>query len=288
MNKKISTVLFLMYSLLPASALEGDEKNNIPLQPLMQIEVKPVHDEDIQEPMQKGVAVRPMKICFLLGYPGSGKGTLAQSLDEQNYVNFSFGDFLRKEVKKGTDLGNTFKDKIEMRSVKEMTLMPEEHVRNFFKTKMKELILTQKNIILDGFPKTIEQAEFFDSFTKEEGIDVFVIFVNTDKKMLRERIFNRRTCDKCNRAYNLIYNPPKKKDTCDKCEEELVVRATDSLENTIKRENYFDKIMDPILSYYREKNLLIELNGNLPIEETCMEFHTILQRLGFPINTSKQ
>lgn len=222
------------------------------------------------------------RMAILLGYPGSGKGTLAQSLDPSRYVTFSFGDFLRSEVEKQTELGNNLKNEVEMKGVQKITLLPEDFIRQLFTKKIKELAQTGKHIVLDGYPKTPEQAIFLDNLLLKENIHLLPIYIKIDKTVLLDRILNRLICTNCSRVYNLKYNPPLLADVCDICSAKLRVRGTDSQENLEIRIKFFDEILEPLLSFYREESRLIEFDGNNPIEKTCTEFRRFLDNYSTP------
>lgn len=220
-----------------------------------------------------------IKVVTLLGYPGSGKGTLAQSLDPDRYIAFSFGDFLRGEVDKQTELGNTYKDEVEMKGIQKITLLPEDLVREIFTTKIKELIQTKKHIVLDGYPKTTEQAIFLDTLLAHEAVQLIPIHVKVDKTVLLDRILNRLVCPKCSKVYNLKYNPPSQPTICDNCSGKLRVRGTDSEDNLEIRIRFFDEILEPLFSFYQKEDRLIEFDGNLPIAETCSKFRQYLDNI---------
>ena len=227
-------------------------------------------------------ACETTRMAILLGYPGSGKGTLAQSLDPSRYVTFSFGDFLRSEVEKQTELGNNLKDEVEMKGIQKITLLPEDFIRQIFTKKIKELVQTGKHIVLDGYPKTPEQAIFLDTFLLNENIQLIPIYIKIDKAILLDRILNRLVCPKCSRVYNIKYNPPLLADVCDTCSAKLRVRGTDSQENLEIRIKFFDEILEPLLSFYREGSRLIEFDGNNPIEKTCLNFQYFLDNYSTP------
>lgn len=227
------------------------------------------------------IAKNHVKILVLLGYPGSGKGTLAQSLNREKFVFFSFGDFMRNEVRMKTDLGNLYKNEVEMKDIKEVTLLPEKLVEKIFEDKILDLAKDNSYIVLDGFPKTIEQAEFLTHLLKKKNIDPVYVYIEVEPSLLVNRIINRRICQNCNQIYNIIFNPPTQNDKCDSCAGNLIIRETDTNENIKKRIKFFDKIMLPLLEFYRSRSLLYEIDGNPPIKAVKDEFLKILIKSGY-------
>lgn len=193
-------------------------------------------------------------IIIMLGAPGTGKGTVAGILkDKLEIPQVSTGDIFRKHIKEGTELG-----KLAESYISKGDLVPDEVTIDLVKNRLEEPDV-QKGIILDGFPRTVNQAEKLDEILKEKGKKVdLVINLTTPEEEIIERIVNRRVCSnqECKAVYNIVLNPPKKEGICDKCGHELVQRKDDNAQTVKSRlENYF-KQTSPLVDYY-------EKSGNL-------------------------
>lgn len=193
-------------------------------------------------------------IIIMLGAPGTGKGTVAGILkDKLEIPQVSTGDIFRKHIKEGTELG-----KLAESYISKGDLVPDEVTIDLVKNRLEEPDV-QKGIILDGFPRTVNQAEKLDGILKEKGKKVdLVINLTTPEEEIIERIVNRRVCSnqECKAVYNIVLNPPKKEGICDKCGHELVQRKDDNAQTVKSRlKNYFEQT-SPLVDYY-------EKSGNL-------------------------
>jgi adenylate kinase len=190
----------------------------------------------------------------MLGAPGTGKGTVAGILkDKLEIPQVSTGDIFRKHIKEGTELG-----KLAESYISKGNLVPDEVTIDLVKNRLEEPDV-QKGIILDGFPRTVNQAEKLDEILKgkEKKVDL-VINLTTPEEEIIERIVNRRVCSnqECKAVYNIVLNPPKKEGICDKCGHELVQRKDDNAQTVESRlKNYFEQT-SPLVNYY-------EKSGNL-------------------------
>jgi len=192
------------------------------------------------------------KNLIFLGAPGAGKGTGASGLlERESLVHISTGDILRAEIKNGTELG-----KSAAVLMGKGDLVPDEIVARMVKSRLKQPDC-QNGFILDGFPRTIKQAELLEDALKEIGkeIDAVVYFDVSDDILLR-RLTARISCKKCGKIYNKLFIPPKKENTCDDCDIELFQRPDDSLETAKDRLKVFYESTQPLIDYYKEKNLL--------------------------------
>ena len=193
-------------------------------------------------------------IIIMLGAPGTGKGTVAGILqNKKGYKQISTGDIFRKNIKEQTELG-----KIADSYISKGNLVPDD-----ITIKLVENILDSENIekgiILDGFPRTIKQAEALDEYLKNKNTKVnLVVNLTTPEKEIIQRIVNRRVCSnqECKTVYNLELNPPKTKGICDKCGSKLIQRDDDN-EETVKArfENYI-KQTSSLIEYYEKKGTL--------------------------------
>ena len=197
-------------------------------------------------------------IIIMLGAPGTGKGTVAGLLQEKLGIKqVSTGDIFRKNIKEGTELG-----KLAEKYIAKGNLVPDEVTVKVVEDRLNEPEV-QNGIILDGFPRTVKQAEELDKIlaTKGKKVDRVINLTTPDEEII-ERIVNRRICSnqECKAVYNLILNPPKKEGLCDKCGAELVQRKDDTVETVKSRlENYFVQT-SPLVDYYTNKgNLITEL-----------------------------
>jgi len=212
---------------------------------------------------------------ILLGPPGSGKGTQAKLIVEKYGIpQISTGDMLREAVAKGTELGKEAKKYMDAGQ-----LVPDEVVIGIVKERLQEPDC-EKGFILDGFPRTIPQAEALDKMLDELGkkIDA-VINIQVPEEEVVKRIVNRRTCKKCGAVYHLIYNPPKEDNKCDKCGGELYQRDDDKEETVRQRYKVYKEQTEPLVDYYSKKGVLYNIDGTKSIEEVFNEIDKILQKL---------
>ena len=184
---------------------------------------------------------------ILLGPPGAGKGTQAKKLTaEFGIPQISTGDMLREAVKNGTELGKKAKGFMDAGG-----LVPDEVVIGIVKERLAAKDCS-KGFILDGFPRTIPQAQALDRVTKELGKEIrFVLSLEVDQNELMERLCGRRTCTGCGAMFHVKFNPLKKAGTCDKCGTALIQRDDDKEETITARLANYNKATAPLLNYYR-------------------------------------
>ncbi|MCD6466438.1 MAG: adenylate kinase [Methanomicrobia archaeon] len=208
---------------------------------------------------------------ILLAPPGAGKGTQAELIEQKFRVaHISTGDLLREAVKKGTILG--LKAKKYMDKGK---LVPDEVVIGIIKDKIKEL----NDFILDGFPRTLEQAKILDRILDEEGkkLDT-VIEIQVPDERLVERAVGRLSC-KCGEVYHEIYNPPRTEGICDRCGGKLYKREDDTAETMYSRIKTYKMKTMPLIKYYFQKGILRTVNGDQDIEKVFWEIEKILNKI---------
>ena len=193
---------------------------------------------------------------IILGPPASGKGTQAKMLAERfNLKHISSGDILR---------ANSGNPKIR-KYLENGSLVPDEIVFDFLKREMEDLE-GKEGFILDGFPRTIKQAEMLDSFLKEKGMEIDrVIYLDVKDEEVIKRVSGRRVCPKCGATFNVYFAPPKIEGVCDRCKGRLIQREDDREEVVKKRLEIFKKETLPLLEYYKGK--VITINGNRGISE---------------------
>lgn len=193
-------------------------------------------------------------VVIMLGAPGTGKGTVASILkDELQIPQVSTGDIFRKNIKEGTELG-----KLAESYISKGNLVPDEVTNGIVESRLDDSDV-QNGIILDGYPRTVNQAEELDKMLEKRGKKVdLVINLTTPEEEIIERIVNRRVCSNhdCKTIYNLVLHPPVKKGICDKCGHEIIQRKDDTIETVKSRlDNYF-KQTSPLVDYYEKTGKL--------------------------------
>lgn len=218
-------------------------------------------------------------IIIMLGAQGTGKGTVAGVLNRQNgWVQLSTGDIFRENISKGTELG------IEANKyISKGCLVPDEITISMVEKRLDEL-KNEEGIILDGFPRNIEQAKKLDEILEFKGQKVdWVINLETPRDEIIERMMNRRVCPKCKATYNLKLHPSKVEGICDNCGTELVIRADDSDENAIKKRlEIYDTQTKPVVDFYNKKGIVIveEISERINrfAEDACKDFMSKIQK----------
>lgn len=193
-------------------------------------------------------------IIIMLGAPGTGKGTIAEILQEKLGIKqVSTGDIFRKNIKEGTELG-----KIADSYISKGNLVPDDITINIVKERLEEDDV-KDGIILDGFPRTVEQAKALDIMLEKKGKKVDkVINLTTPDEEIIERIVNRRVCSnqECKAVYNIVLNPPKVEGICDKCGSELITRDDDTEKTVRDRIATYFKQTSPLVEYYEKQGNL--------------------------------
>ena len=192
----------------------------------------------------------------LLGPPGAGKGTQAKFLQEQyGACQISTGNILRKAVAAQTPLG-----KVASSYINSGALVPDDVIVNLVAERLKEKDCAS-GFILDGFPRTIPQARSLDEILQRMGMFLNgVLSVQVPHQVIVERLAGRRTCKSCGALYHLTFDPPKAA-VCDRCQGELYQRDDDREETIRARLAVYDKQTAPLVDYYRERNLLRNIDG---------------------------
>ena len=193
-------------------------------------------------------------VIIMLGAPGTGKGTIASILTEKLGIpQVSTGDIFRKHIKEQTELG-----KLAESYISKGELVPDDVTVGLVENRLKEKDV-KNGIILDGFPRTVKQAEELDKLLDKEGKKVdLVINLTTPEEEIIERIVNRRICSnpECKTVYNLVLNPPKQEGICDKCGSQLIQRKDDNKETVKLRFNSYIEQTSPLVDYYDKKGNL--------------------------------
>ncbi len=211
---------------------------------------------------------------ILLGPPGAGKGTQAEIISENFKVfHVSTGQLLREAVRKSTKIGKEAEN-----YMKRGELVPDEIVINILISKLKEDNIGQ-NFILDGFPRTENQAIGLDKELKSFGKPIeLVLYFNTSDEVAIQRLSGRRICSKCGANYHIVNRKPRIEGKCDKCNSDLIQRDDDKPEVVKQRLKVYKKQIEPLLDYYNNKNIVEELDGNKKASKVFLEVEKILEK----------
>jgi adenylate kinase len=209
---------------------------------------------------------------ILLGAPGSGKGTQAERLAEiTGMTHISSGDIFRQAEKEGTELGELAKSYME-----KGLLVPDEIVT---KMVLERIAGNERGFILDGFPRTIEQAESLDKALGEDDIDK-AVYIEVSRGELLRRLSGRWICRQCQRPYHLTTSPPKMAGRCDVCGGQLYQRPDDTMETAEKRLKVYFEQTAPLVDYYCKKGRLLEMDGERQIEEVSKDLLAKVRWIG--------
>ena len=213
-----------------------------------------------------------MKI-IMLGAPGAGKGTQAKKIAEKYSIpHISTGDIFRANIKNGTELGmkaKTFMD--------QGLLVPDELVVDLVVDRVQQDDCAN-GYVLDGFPRTIPQAEALDNALSALGQKMdYAINVEVPDENIVNRMGGRRACVGCGATYHLVYAPTQVENVCDKCQGELILREDDKPETVQKRLNVYHEQTQPLIDYYTAKEIMVEVDGTVDINDV---FQAIVDILG--------
>ncbi len=212
-----------------------------------------------------------MKI-IMLGAPGAGKGTQAKRIaDRYKIPHISTGDIFRANIKNGTELGNKAKAYMD-----QGLLVPDELVVDLVVDRVKQEDCAN-GYVFDGFPRTIPQAEALDNALSaiNEKID-YAVNVEVPDENIVNRMAGRRACVNCGATYHLVHIPTKVEGICDVCGNELVLRDDDKPETVLKRLNVYHEQTQPLIDYYQEKGILVEVDGT---KDMAVVFDAIVEVL---------
>ena len=199
----------------------------------------------------------------LLGPPGVGKGTQASNIVKKyNIPHISTGDIFRANIKAGTKLGVTAKDYMD-----KGLLVPDDLVVSIVNDRLTKDDCVD-GFLLDGYPRTVDQAEALGKELIERGIELDkVVNIDADKEILINRAIGRRICKECGATYHIKNNPPKVESICDLDGGTLYQRDDDTVETVTTRIQVYLDQTQPLIDYYRKKGLLLDVDGTKPIEE---------------------
>ena len=213
-----------------------------------------------------------MKI-IMLGAPGAGKGTQAKMIAEKYGIpHISTGDIFRANIKNGTELGKKAKSYMDQGQ-----LVPDELTLELIMDRFKEDDC-KNGYVLDGFPRTIPQAEALDAALKANGEKIdFAIDVDVPDENIVKRMGGRRACVNCGATYHIVYSPTKVEGKCDKCGEDLIVRDDDKPETVLSRLEVYHNQTQPLIDYYNEQGVLKTVDGTVDMKDV---FDAIIKILG--------
>lgn len=201
---------------------------------------------------------------FIMGAPGSGKGTFSSRIKETfNLNHISTGDIFRANIAGGTELGLQAKAYAE-----KGLLVPDEITNKMVKDYLSQLEDKKNGYLLDGYPRTLDQAKAFEEMT--DGTDLAVdkiIAMDVSFEELTRRITGRRTCKNCGEIYNIYSKPSKEENVCDHCGHELSQRADDNEESLKVRLNEYANNTEPVIAYYDEKGMVSHIDASKSMDE---------------------
>ena len=208
----------------------------------------------------------------ILGAPGAGKGTQAVNLSEKLQVpHISTGDIFRSNIKSGTPLGRMAKEYIDKGA-----LVPDEVTIGIVKDRLQQEDC-KKGFILDGFPRTIPQAESLDGVLDEMGTALdYVVDIMVKDEVIIKRLSGRRICPECNMSYHVDYSEQAAKGICENCGAKLIQREDDREETIINRLKTYHDQTEPLISYYKGKGKLLEVKGQELIADTTAEVYKVM------------
>lgn len=209
-----------------------------------------------------------------MGPPGAGKGTQAADLVKKYQIpHISTGDMFRAAIKSGTALGLKAKEYMDAGQ-----LVPDEVTIGIVAERLAEDDCS-KGFLLDGFPRTVPQADALDKILKDLNMELDgVINIEVPEDKLIERLTGRRICRKCGATYHLVFNPPAAESVCDQCSGELYQRSDDTLETAKNRLQVYNDQTQPLIDYYRQKGYLKEINGDQDIAKVLQDIEKALEK----------
>ncbi|HBP24564.1 MAG TPA: adenylate kinase [Oribacterium sp.] len=212
-----------------------------------------------------------MKIV-MLGAPGAGKGTQAIKIaDKYDIPHISTGDIFRANIKGGTELGQKAKSYIDKGE-----LVPDEVTIGMLLDRIAQDDCSN-GYVLDGFPRTIPQAESLTEALKSQGDKIdFALNIDVPDEAIIKRMSGRRACPKCGATYHIVYAAPKKENICDKCGSELIIRSDDKPETVKDRLNVYHQQTEPLIAYYKAAGVLREVDGTQELPKVFEDVVAIL------------
>jgi len=219
-----------------------------------------------------------MRLVFL-GPPGAGKGTHAKVLAEKfRLAHLAAGDCLRRHIKEQTPLGKKAKDIIARGE-----LVPDDLVNAMMAEEIKRAGAAYEGFILDGYPRTLNQAEALERMGRDQGFCLqAAVNFNTSQEVVIQRLSGRQVCGQCGANYHSVNIPPKTAGVCDRCSGALIQRKDDQPETIKNRIQVYWKETAPLIEFYAGRKLLHEINGNLELEPLRRELVAFFESLKSP------
>lgn len=211
---------------------------------------------------------------ILLGLPGAGKGTQAANIvSKYGVCHISTGDMFRSAIKNGTEMG-----KLAQKYIENGELVPDSVTVGIVKERLSQQDILEKGFLLDGFPRNLDQAHSLDTILEELGYNLdAVINVSVLDEILINRIIGRRICRQCGATYHIEFNKPNVEGVCNECGGELYIRKDDTRETAENRLNVYSTQTQPLLDFYAERGLLVEIDGDQAVSKV---FSDIVEHLG--------
>lgn len=212
---------------------------------------------------------------ILMGLPGAGKGTQASKIIKKYPIpHISTGDMFRLAIKNGTELGKEAKSYMDKGE-----LVPDEVTIGIVKERLSQSD-AKDGFLLDGFPRTVEQAEALNGIMKELGTQIDrTVYVEVAEEELMNRLTGRRICEVCGTTYHLVFNPPKQEGVCDLDGGKLYQREDDNPETVANRLEVNLQQTAPMLDFYEEQGVLVKVDGSRDIDEVFNDVDEILQNI---------
>ncbi len=204
---------------------------------------------------------------ILLGPPGAGKGTQAKLISKRYSIpHISTGDIFRKNIKEKTQLGVEAKDYLD-----KGLLVPDELTIKIVEDRLSNDDCVE-GFLLDGFPRTVDQAEALDKYLKNKQNEIdFALLIDVPMDLIIDRMTGRRVCPNCGASYHVKFNPTKVEGKCDLCGSEVIQRKDDNEETVKDRLDVYEKQTAPLVNYYKNEDALLKVDGNRQIEKVFEE-----------------
>lgn len=201
---------------------------------------------------------------LIMGAPGSGKGTFSNRLkDEIKLDHISTGDLFRENISNDTELGREAKSYMDAGH-----LVPDDLVNRMVLDYLKNKMDPEADgYLLDGYPRTLAQAEAFEEATKGTDLAVdHILYLDVPHEVLSKRILGRRSCPQCGEIYNIYFKAPATENVCDKCGHELTYRSDDNAESLKTRLEYYDRLTQPVIDFYNDRGLVASISADRDFE----------------------